>query len=248
MSSGFAKQTPPATMKSTPKAIQAQRKRSARTATTICWAPENRNMIPTITLTVVTDAASNWRITSAAIVQTTPVTSQSHQRGSAASARTRASDPAPCRGTTGAHGSLSLVRSEAVDEHPVPEPAVADGERVAAEQLEHGADDAGAGEDDLGAVGLQADDPAALVRGAGAEELDLPVDLAALEHRALHDVGVIGIEPVADRGEVRDGAAHPDHRGGRRPALQAREVDGDPAQRVADGVLGDGLARGRTAR
>ena len=69
--------------------------------------------------------------------------------------------------------------------------AVADRERVAAELVEHRAHDAGAGEDHLGALRLQADDLAPLVGGARAVELDLAVDLGPVEHGALDDVGVV---------------------------------------------------------
>ena len=49
---------------------------------------------------------------------------------------------------------------------------------------------------------------AALLGGARAVELDLAVDLRAVEDGALHDVGIVGRELVLHRGEVRDGAAH----------------------------------------
>ena len=48
----------------------------------------------------------------------------------------------------------------------MPQAAIADGERVAAQLGEDRPHDARAGEDDLGAVGLQPDDPAALLGGA----------------------------------------------------------------------------------
>src|SRR4051812_10264002 len=103
-------------------------------------------------------------------------------------------------------GSLALP--EALDEQAVPQTAVADGERFAAELGEHGADDAGAGKDDVRAIGLQAGEVPALIAVAGAVELDLPIDLGTVEDRAVDDVVVVGGEPVLDGGEVRDGAPH----------------------------------------
>lgn len=56
------------------------------------------------------------------------------------------------------------AEAEAIDDEAVAQAAVADDERVAAELREHGAHDARAREDDLGAGGLQPDDRAPLVR------------------------------------------------------------------------------------
>ena len=51
---------------------------SAIAAITAFWAAAPRNMIPMITPTVLTEAWSNWRITTAATVQISPNTSHSH--------------------------------------------------------------------------------------------------------------------------------------------------------------------------
>src|SRR5262245_66567135 len=81
--------------------------------------------------------------------------------------------------------------AEALHEHAVPEAAVTHSQGLRAELRQHGADDARAGENDLRPVRLQADDLAALGGGAGAIELELPVDLRNVEDGALDDVGVV---------------------------------------------------------
>src|SRR3954453_9845678 len=91
---------------------------------------------------------------------------------------------------------------EAIEEQPVAQTAVAHGQRVAPEQAQHGANDAGAGQDHLGAVGLQPDDLPSLVGGSRPVELDLAIDLADVEHGALYDVGVVRGQRVLDRREV----------------------------------------------
>ena len=110
----------------------------------------------------------------------------------------------------------------------VPQTAVADGERRGAELREHRADDAGAGEDDLGALGLEADDRTPLV---GARACGRARSAGRSRRRSSTvpwtTVRVVGREPVLHRREVRHGAAHPDERVGRRPAVEAREVGGD---------------------
>src|SRR4051812_36975062 len=68
---------------------------------------------------------------------------------------------------------------ETLDEQPMAQPAVADDQRVGAEQHQHAAHDARTGEDDLGPVGLQADDPPAHRGRADAVELQLALDLDA---------------------------------------------------------------------
>ena len=73
-----------------------------------------------------------------------------------------------------------------------------------------------------------------------AVELDLAVDLGAVEHRALDDVRVVGLEPVLDGGEVRDRAAHPDERVGRRPAVETVEAAAIARARGCERLVGDG--------
>ncbi len=41
--------------------------------------PANRNMSPMMTPTVLTEASSNWRITTEMMIQEIPATTQSHQ-------------------------------------------------------------------------------------------------------------------------------------------------------------------------
>ena len=90
---------------------------------------------------------------------------------------------------------------------------------------------------------LQPDDRAPLVGVAGPVEVDLAVDLGAVEDRALDDVGVVLRQAVLDRGQVRDGSTHADERIGRRPAVEPREVRGDRGQRLGEHVLGDRLVQ-----
>ncbi len=114
------------------------------------------------------------------------------------------------------HGSADgPTDPESVDDQSVPQPAVAHDERFAIELRQHREHDAGAREYDLGAVRLEADDGTPLVGCAGAIELDLPVDLGAVEPGALDDVRVVRRESMLDGGEVRQRPAHPDERVGR---------------------------------
>jgi hypothetical protein len=104
---------------------------------------------------------------------------------------------------------------------------VADGQGVASEQREDHTHDARTGEDHLGPVRLQADDRAPLVCVEVAVELDLAIDLRAVEHGALHRVRVIDGELAADGGEVGDRAAHANDRGGYRAPVEPLELGGD---------------------
>ena len=101
-------------------------------------------------------------------------------------------------------------------------------------------------------AGLQADDLAPLVGGARPVELDLAVDLGAVEHGSLDDVGVVRREAVPDGGEVRDGAAHADERVRPRPPVEPREVGRDRLERRGERLVGDDAveaeALGDTAR
>ena len=69
--------------------------------------------------------------------------------------------------------------------------AVADRQRVLPELAEHRPHDARTGENDVGALGLEADDLTALVETARAVQLDLPIDLGPVEHGPLHHVRVV---------------------------------------------------------
>src|SRR4051812_33052430 len=71
--------------------------------------------------------------------------------------------------------------ADALGEQAVAQPPVADSQRLGAEHLHRGADDARAGEDDLGAIGLQSGDRAALRSRHRRVERDLTVDLGAAE-------------------------------------------------------------------
>ena len=87
-------------------------------------------------------------------------------------------------------------KGESLDEQAVAQAPVAHGDGVGAELRHHRPHDAGAREDHLGPLGLQPDDPAALLGGRGAVALDLAVDLGAVEDGALNDLGIVGREPV----------------------------------------------------
>ena len=95
----------------------------------------------------------------------------------------------------------------------------------------------GAGEDHLGALGLETDDVAPLVGGACAVELDLPVDLGRLERGALDHARVVGGQLVLDGREVRHRAAHPDDDVGRGPSVQPVEIGRDRVERRAERLL-----------
>src|SRR5262249_28911704 len=99
--------------------------------------------------------------------------------------------------------------------------AVADRERLPPELGKHCADDACAGENDLGTIGLQADDLPALLGARGAVELDLPVDVGSVEDGAVNEARFVGGESQLDRGEIRDGSPHADEAVGPRPAVEA---------------------------
>src|SRR3954452_3330948 len=170
----------------------------------------------------------------------TPATTTRSASGPGTGAGTRASATPPfgrCRLAALLDGRPGDW-TKPLGEDAVAQAAVADPDRVAAEQREHGADDAGAGEDHLGAVRLEPDDLATLVGGATGVELDLAVDLVAVEHAALDDVRVIRDECVLDRGEVRDGAAHADDRVGTRAAAEGCELGGDPGARGGERLVG----------
>ena len=76
-----------------------------------------------------------------------------------------------------------------MDQQPVTQSPVADRQRPLAQLVHDRPDDAGAGEDDVGALGLQADDRAARLGVARAVALDLAVDLGPVQDRALDGVG-----------------------------------------------------------
>ncbi len=75
--------------------------------------------------------------------------------------------------------------------------AVADGEALLAQLLHHRTDDAGTGEDDFRPLRLEADDGAAGIGIQRPVELDLAIDLGAVEDAALNDRRVIGGEAMA---------------------------------------------------
>ena len=121
------------------------------------------------------------------------------------------------------------------------QPAIADRQRVLPELLHDRPDDAGAGEDHVGALRLQADDLAARVDVARPVELDLPIDLVAIEDGALHDVRVIRGHAVAHGCHVRERSTHPDQRVRRRPAVEPSQVGRDRGE-----CLGKHIGRDRS--
>src|ERR1700750_1729777 len=96
--------------------------------------------------------------------------------------------------------SSQLGSGETLDQNPVPKAAVAHRQRLGVQHREDATHEAAAGEDDLRAFGLKADDLASLVGITLAVELDLAVHPRPVEHRALHDVGVVRRETVTHGG------------------------------------------------
>ena len=82
---------------------------------------------------------------------------------------------------------------------------------------------------------------------ARAVELDLPIDLGAVQDGAVHDVAVVDRETVLDGGEVRDRAAHADDALDGAPIVQPREIGRDRVERLPSAWLRRRTRRGRTA-
>src|SRR5215510_12558645 len=78
--------------------------------------------------------------------------------------------------------------AEPVDQQSVTEAPVAHRERLLSQLLHDRPDDARAREDDVRALGLQTDNRATSLRVAWPVELDLAIDLGAVQDRALDDV------------------------------------------------------------
>ena len=141
---------------------------------------------------------------------------------------------------------------EALDEQPVPEAAVADRERVRGRACRARCGRCSAPARITSArFGWRPTIVAPLLGVARPVELDLAVDLGAVEHRALDDVGVVASRGRADGGQVRHGAAHPDERVGPRPPVEPsrsaaiaveRRASTSPRRRVEPEALGE--ARG----
>ena len=64
-------------------------------------------------------------------------------------------------------------------------------------------------------------------------ELDLAIDLGAVDDAALNDRGVVGGQAMHDRGDVGHRAAHRDQRVGNRAPIDAREVGRNGRQGLA---------------
>ena len=79
VSSGLARQTTPAATRSRPKQTHTHRSGTGAPASARFWMPASRNMSPMMTPTVLTEASSNWRITTEMMIQEIPATTQSHQ-------------------------------------------------------------------------------------------------------------------------------------------------------------------------
>ena len=76
-------------------------------------------------------------------------------------------------------------------------------------------------------------------RVARAVQLDLAVDLGAVEDGALDDLGIVRREAVLHGGEVRDRAAHSDEGIRRRPPVEALELGADRRERPRERLVGD---------
>src|SRR5688572_11016734 len=111
---------------------------------------------------------------------------------SCASVRRPASDPFVVLALRAMVLTLRLgAAAEAFEKHAVAEATVADGELSRTQLVENRAHDQGAGQDDFGALGLQANDRAAFVCRTAGVCLDLALDLRDVEHAAMYRVGVV---------------------------------------------------------
>ena len=106
--------------------------------------------------------------------------------------------PLDLHAAIGAPGSPGRGRGmpEPLRQQSVAEAAVAHGELVPAQLVHDHAHDARPGQDDVGASRLEADDLPACLRVAGAVQLQLAIDLGAVEDRSLDDVRIVGREAV----------------------------------------------------
>src|SRR6478752_1670901 len=136
-----------------------------------------------------------------------------------------------------ASGSVRLA--VLLGEDAMSQAAVAHGERLISEPAEHGTHDAGTGEDDVRALGLETDDLATLGGAAGVIELDLPVDLGSVEDGALNDVRVVLFQAMLHAREVRDRPAQADERVGWVSAVEPRQVGFDSGKGGAQHILFD---------
>ena len=73
-------------------------------------------------------------------------------------------------------------------------------------------------------------------------KLDLPLDLGAIEHGALHDVQLVRRRAMTHSCEIRDGAADRDERVRFRPPIEAREIGSDCTESSGQDVLRDRAA------
>ena len=130
-----------------------------------------------------------------------------------------------------ARAGLKLVPKRSTS-RPCRRPRSLTVERVAAELGEHGADDARAGEDDLGALRLQADDRAALVRCRACGRAR-----SAGRSRPRSSTvpwttsGSYVASPCFTAARLVTAPPMPDERVGRGAAVEAREVGGDRLER-----------------
>ena len=79
VSTGSMKQITAETRNRPLNSAGTQRCSTGRVAKAMFWTAASRNMTPTSTPTVVTEALSNWRMTSEMTSQATPATSPTHQ-------------------------------------------------------------------------------------------------------------------------------------------------------------------------
>ena len=96
---GSTKQITAETANSTPNSTDTQRVTPGTAVSARFWAAASANISPTSTPTVVTEAVSNWRITSAMTPQAMPATSHIHHWPVTSRAASRTLVPAGIRGT-----------------------------------------------------------------------------------------------------------------------------------------------------
>ena len=131
---------------------------------------------------------------------------------------------------------------EDLDQHAVAQAAIAYDQRFLAEPRHDRHDDQCSGEDDLGALGLQANDRPALVGRPARVERDLPLDLGDVEDGSWTTSGS-RLEPVCDGGEVGHRATHADQHVRRRPAVERRELGSDGLEGALEAFLRDDLGK-----
>ncbi len=126
------------------------------------------------------------------------------------------------------------LRTKAVDEKPVAKSSIANGERIHAQLIQDGQDDARPSEDDVSPLGLQSNDLAPHLNGLRPVQLDLALDLRAVQGGPLDDIRIVLRHLVADCGEIGDRTTHPGERVRLRAPADSGEILGNGSQRLGE--------------